>query len=59
MIGKSIKMSNKDRESGFRKKTGMYVIRQEEPGKQKSPWMNEKEMILLWLGCGGCIWHSF
>lgn len=38
----------------------MYVIRHEELGKQKSPWMNKKEMILLWLaGVGGAFGTAF
>lgn len=34
-------------------KTGMCVIRHEEPGKQKSPQMSKKEMILLLLSVEG------
>lgn len=40
-------------------KTRMYVIRHEDLGKQKSPWMNKKEMVLLWLAVGDAFGTAF
>lgn len=44
-------MSNKDGEIGLRKNRNI-CISHEELGRQKSPWKNKKEMILLWLDVG-------
>lgn len=52
-------MSEKDREIGLRNNRMYVSVRHGQIDGQKSPWMKNKEMILLWLAVWGALGTAF